>query len=180
MELTDGTITLRSPTADDAADVAAAVRASLPTLQPWMPWASDDYDDAEALRWIRGEIEPGAMPLTIISPEGDLVGSTGLNHIDWSNRRANLGYWLHPNAVGHGWATRAVHLVTDHGFGALGLHRVEILMSVENQRSRRVAERVGAEYEGILRGRLLVDGRFHDAHSFALLNTAGTHPKLHA
>ncbi len=58
MELTDGNVTLRTPTDDDATAVAAAVRDSLQTLSPWMPWATEGYDESAARAWIHGEIEP--------------------------------------------------------------------------------------------------------------------------
>jgi RimJ/RimL family protein N-acetyltransferase len=59
-------------------------------------------------------------------------------------------------------------VLAGYGLGTLGLQRLEIVMSVENHASRRVAERVGADHEGILRCRLLLHGRSHDAHSFSL------------
>jgi len=55
-------------------------------------------------------------------------------------------------------------------FGKKELHRIEIIMSVENIASQRVAEKAGAVREGILRQRLLLNGRRHDAVMFAVLN----------
>ncbi len=170
MELTDGDLTLRSPTASDADAVADAVSASLELLKPWMPWANERYDRTAAMDWISGKVEPGAVPFMMLDGTGRVIGSTGLNGIDNLNARANLGYWLRADATGFGYATRAVRLVAAYGFEQMELHRVEILMSVENEPSRRVAERAGATYEGILRGRLLLEGRHHDVHSYAIIN----------
>lgn len=39
LELTDGAIMLRAPTAGDAASVAELVVASVDHLQPWLQWA---------------------------------------------------------------------------------------------------------------------------------------------
>ncbi len=169
VELTDGRITVRSPTDDDAAEVAAAVQASLPSLRPWMPWATDDYDRDAALDWIRNVLEPAAVPLVIESESGAIVGSTGLNSIDEDNRRANLGYWLRPEATGNGYASAATGLAAAYGIRELGFQRIEIMMSVENEPSRRVAERSGAIYEGIQQRRLRYHDRQHDAHSFVFL-----------
>lgn len=170
MELTDGTVTLRTPTDDDAPAVAAAVRDSLESLRPWMPWATDDYDEAGAREWIHGIVEPSSVRFVITDVGGRIVGSTGLNGIDRLNARANLGYWLRDDATGCGYATRAARLVAEYGMTELGLHRLEILMSVENEASRRVAIRAGAQYEGVQRGRLLLQGRPHDAHSYIFLS----------
>ena len=165
--LTDGITTLRSPTDDDAPAVADAVRRSLETLSPWMPWAHGAYGLDDALAWARREIEPDAHPFVVLSDDR-LVGTAGLNHIDSLNRVADLGYWLTADAVGQGHATRATRLLLRHAFETRGLHRIQILMSVENEPSRRVAERVGAVHEGVMRGRLLLNGRHHDAHLYAV------------
>ena len=167
MELTDGTVTLRSPDDADAPAVAAAVRATLPELEPWMPWATAAYDEDAALAWIRGEFDPGGHSFVMVSDDGTIVGSSGLNRIDELNRCANLGYWLRTDATGRGWATRATRLLARYGIREVGLHRVEVIMSVENEASRRVAERAGATHEGIMRGGLLLRNRHHDVHLFS-------------
>ncbi len=107
-----------------------------------------------------------------------MVGSVGLNHFDSLNNRANLGYWLRADATGFGYATSATKLLARHGVERLGLHRIEVLMSVENEASRQVAVRAGAAYEGIQRGRLLLQGRYHDVHGYAFVAPAdgGSHP----
>jgi RimJ/RimL family protein N-acetyltransferase len=53
----------------------------------------------------------------------------------------------------------------------LGLERVEILTAVENEASRRVAERAGATLEGTVRHRFLLHGVYHDAHLYSLVRT---------
>ncbi len=169
MELTDGDLTLRTPVESDAPGITSAVQASLEALRPWMPWANERYDERAALDWITGKIERAAVPLLMIDGDGRIIGSAGLNGFDNLNARANLGYWLRTDANGFGYATRATKLIAAYGIEQLGLHRVEILMSVENEPSRRVAERAGALYEGVLRGRLLLEGRHHDTHSYVIL-----------
>jgi hypothetical protein len=48
-------------------------------------------------------------------------------------------------------APAAVHQVGHFGFDELGLHRLELLIDVENAASIRVAEKVGAVFDGVLR-----------------------------
>ena len=169
MKLSDETVTVRSPTEDEAPVVAAAVQSSLDSLQPWMPWATSDYGPEQARQWIAGELEPGAVPLVILDDAGDIVGSSGLNLIDHQNLRANLGYWVRPDRTGRGYATAATRLVAAWGLDHFGLQRIEIVMSIENERSRLVAERSGARYEGVQWGRLRYGARQHDAHMFAFV-----------
>lgn len=169
--LTDGAIRLRSPVDADAPALCAAVLASLPELTPFMPWATAAYDEAAALSWIRGEREPDEVRYLILGEDGEVAGGCGLNRFDQVNRHANLGYWLRTDRTGRGWATRATVLLARHGLTRLGLERVEILMVVENEASRRVAERAGATFEGTLRHRFLLHGVYHDAHLYSLIRT---------
>ena len=167
--LTDGIVTLRPPTEADAPVLVAAVAASLPELEPYMPWASASYDVEMALTWFRGERDRDEQRFLILGDDGVMAGVCGLNTFNEANHFANLGYWLRSDRTGRGWATRATRLLARYGLTEAGLERVEIIMSVENGPSRRVAERAGATYEGTLRHRLLLHGRYHDADLFSLI-----------
>ncbi len=169
--LTDGVITLRPPVDTDARAISAAVQASLAELAPFMPWATADHDEAAALSWIRGEREPDEVQYLIIGDHGEIAGGCGLNLFNQFNHFANLGYWLRSDRTGRGWATRATVLLARHGLIQLGLERVEIMMAVENEPSRRVAERAGATFEGTLRHRFLLHGAYHDAYLFSLVRS---------
>jgi RimJ/RimL family protein N-acetyltransferase len=169
--LTDGVISLRAPVEADARVLADAVLGSLPELTPFMPWATAAYDEAEALSWIRGEQEPDEVRYLIVGDDGVVAGGCGLNLFNQVNRSANLGYWLRSDRTGRGWATRATVLLARYGLTRLGLERIEISMAVENEPSRRVAERAGATFEGTLRHRFLLHGVFHDAHLFSVIRT---------
>ena len=171
MELTDGTLVIRPPEDSDAAEVLAAVRCSLAELSPWMPWATPAYDEANTLGWIRRELGHGEHPFVMVAGDRGIVGACGINRPDELNRFANLGYWVRTDTTGHGYATRATRLLAQYGFEHVGLARIEIVMSVENVPSRRVAERVGALHEGVMRRRLLLHRRHHDAHLYSLVAT---------
>ena len=166
--LTDGDLTVRHPLVGDAEAVAANVRASVPELEPWMPWASADYSVADALDWIEGRLGD-AYSFLLIGANGELVGTCGLNELDELNQRANLGYWVRSDQTGNGYATRATKLVARFGLEVVQLERLEIVVSVLNEQSRAVAERAGATYEGVARHRLLRSGVSQDAHIFSFV-----------
>lgn len=168
MELLADDLLLRPPLDDDAPAVADAVQESLAELSPWMPWASPDYDANSALAWVRGETgDPHRF--VMIDRGGEVVGSCGLNQLSELNRSGNLGYWVRSDRVGRGYATAATIALRTYGHNTVGLHRIEIVMSVRNEPSRRVAEKAGAEYEGRLRGCLRLHGEFHDAHCWSFV-----------
>jgi ribosomal-protein-serine acetyltransferase len=167
-ELTDGVITLRPYQMEDAEDLYAAVRESMAELSPWMPWCHQGYSIEESREWIASHKEDGEKPNEHGFRIGDArtgryLGGVGLNQINDLHRAANLGYWVRTSAAGRGVATRATRLAARFGFEQLGLIRIEIVAAVGNLASQRVAEKVGAVREGVLRNRLLINGAPHDA-----------------
>lgn len=164
-------VELRTPAVSDADALVAAVRSSLDSLAPWMPWATPTYDVAAADAWL-ADIDEHAF--VIIDHDGELVGTCGLNAFDHLDRRANLGYWVRVDRQRRGIATTATLLLRDHALHTLGLQRVEVIMSTRNHASRRVAEAAGAIYEGILRARLHLHGHAHDAHSYSFTKRPAT------
>lgn len=169
MQLTDGVITLRHPTVDDAAEIAEAVQSSLPELQVFMTWATPEYGVGTARQWINGEFEPGEERFVILDAGGEIIGACGLGPIDALNRVIELGYWVRSDRTGRGVATRAASLLARHAIDNRSAMRVEICMATENEASRRVAEKVGATHEGTLRARLLLNGEHHDADIWSIL-----------
>jgi RimJ/RimL family protein N-acetyltransferase len=65
-------------------------------------------------------------------------------------------------------ATTAVRLAARTGFEEGGLRRLKCLLSVHHEASQRVAEKAGAQREGLLR-RLRVRGRGDDAFLYGML-----------
>ncbi len=172
--LVDDEVELRPPTERDIDAIYAGVRESLPETLPWMAWCHPDYSRTESAEWVRLTEQAWAndteYPFVIVErASGTLLGTTGLNALDRQNRWANLGYWLRTPATGRGAATRAATLTAGFGFNELGLDRIEILVATGNARSQRVAQRVGAVREGVLRRRLRVGETSHDAVVFSLV-----------
>ena len=71
--------------------------------------------------------------------------------IETEEGKGELGYIVAPSARGRGVATEALRLLTDWGFTDRGLMRLELLISVDNEASKRVAARCGYVHEGVLR-----------------------------
>ena len=71
--------------------------------------------------------------------------------------------------TGRGVATAAARLAVRFAFEELGLIRLEITVALRNSASQRVAEKVGAVREGLLRKRLFINGQSEDALIYSLL-----------
>ena len=98
-----------------------------------------------------------------------VVGSVFLNHVSRQYQMANLGYLVRTSRMGEGIATAAAKLVARYGFETLGLHRIEIVVSQENAASLKVAAKLGAVREGLLRNRLYLHGSPCDAYMHSLI-----------
>lgn len=173
-ELTDAVISLRPYTTDDAQELYEAVRESIPELAPWMPWCHPDYSIEETREWLsrRDEVWEKGMDYAFRvadAQSGRMLGGVGLGQINNLHRRGNLGYWIRTSAAGRGVATRAARLVARFGFEELKLIRIEIVAAVGNLASQRVAEKVGAVREGVMRKGLTVREAAHDAVLTALI-----------
>ncbi|MEM1093800.1 MAG: GNAT family protein [Bacteroidota bacterium] len=175
LTLGDGTVVLmRHHAPDDAPKHFEAVRASLPELMQWMPWCHADYALSDSEAWVASRPEARTngevLDFVLIDPLNDvLLGSCALNHFDYSDMRASMGYWVRSGCAGRGLATAAARALAEVGLAELRLNRIEIQVAVGNRASQRVAEKIGATREGIARNRMLVEGQLHDAVIYSLI-----------
>jgi len=171
IELTDGVIRLRPFRLEDAKPLFDAVQESLTDLKPWMVWAHDEYaqhETEEYIRITRARWEENTLFAFVITDAitGEILGGCGLGQ---RHHYCNLGYWVRTSRHGQGIAGRAAKLIARFGFESAGIIRAEIVMAVPNKKSRRVAEKIGAHYEGIALNRMVVGKTIYDAYMFSLL-----------
>src|SRR5688572_15051019 len=98
-----------------------------------------------------------------------VLGFTFLNHVSRQYQMANLGYAIRTSRVGEGIATEAARQVAQHGFEKLNLQRIEIVVGKDHLASLKVAEKVSAVREGLLRNRLLSHSSPVDAYMHSLI-----------
>lgn len=116
------------------------------------------YARKEALRW--GITFQG---------EDRLIGSCSIFHFDAGFDCAETGYELNRAFWGKGIMTEAMSAVLTFGFSELGLHRIEAIIDIENERSKGLLIKLGFTYEGNLRQRFPFRDQFLDEHYFGLL-----------
>jgi RimJ/RimL family protein N-acetyltransferase len=95
----------------------------------------------------------------IVDGAGEFLGLALVPRIDREAQTAELGYIVAAAARGRGVATEALRLLTSWAFEKRGAVRLELLIGVENEPSKRVAERSGYRREGLLRSVYLKQGR---------------------
>lgn len=155
-----------------AEELTALVRHDLAHLKPWMPWATERYAVEDAREFIRRNQRQYAEDQgfsTLIFFRDRVVGSIGYNHIDWTSRKTDIGYWLAADMQGRGIMTKACGVLVGHAFKELKLNRIEIYCAVDNGRSRRIPERLGFTQEGVHRQAEWVHDHFKDLVSYSML-----------
>ena len=150
--LSRGRILVRPPRKGDVPSITAACQD--PDIARFTripsPYTEDDaaaFIELSRTGWTEGT---ATNFIGIDLHNGMLLGSCGLV-IDHRENAAELGYWVVPEARGAGVATTMAWLVADFGLEQLGLQRLNLITSANNEGSRRVATRLGFELEGTMR-----------------------------
>jgi len=158
-------VTLRPIEEEDAEFLAEAIDHPevWPTLAAVDPLSTDDERE-----WIGSLTEDDDVHL-LICVDGDPVGTIGLNRVNEVWGIAELGYYVHPDAQGNGYATDAARRIVRYGFEDRRLEKVYANVYPDNEASQRVLESVGFEREGVFREHAFVRGERIDVHRYGLL-----------
>ncbi|MQA05626.1 MAG: GNAT family N-acetyltransferase [Streptosporangiales bacterium] len=105
----------------------------------------------------------------VVTYDGEFAGQLTIGSIAWGSACAGqAGYWIDQRFAGRGVTPTALALAVDHCFGVVGLHRIEANIRPENERSRRVVEKLGFREEGLRRRFLHINGQWCDHLCYAL------------
>lgn len=174
LELKNGVITLRPYRKTDVYHAYEAVLESMDELSPWLYWCHPGYSIQETRAWVESRLiawDKGTeYAFAITDPKKSVfLGGCSLTTIHPEHKLAELGYWVRTSRTGQGVATAAVNLLVQFGFTQLRLNRIEIVVMTGNKASQRVAEKVGAAQDGVLRNRCVVHGKVYDAVMFSVI-----------
>jgi ribosomal-protein-alanine N-acetyltransferase len=147
-------LTVRPLAADDAKHVDEIFADR--TTRRWLP-LPPDHEPVDGLAWCT-EVPAGRRArgsgdhYGVIRREDErLVGCLWIRRTDWTARTTEVWYAVARAARGFGVAAEAldalaIAMILEHGF-----HRVEVRVAPGNVGSRRVVEKAGFTYEGLLR-----------------------------
>lgn len=168
---------MEMPALKQADELALLVQKNLTHLQPWMPWAVDNYGKEHAETWIkmtRDEFASSGSFNSVILLNEECIGTIGFHALDNVNRKAEIGYWINKEYEGRGIITKCCRVLINYLFDKLELNRVQINCNVNNVKSRAVPERLGFTLEGKLREVELLNGRFGDWAIYGMLRSEWT------
>lgn len=171
---------LRPQKPGDGVELNAAIRASQAELLPWMPWAHGPPTVEESELNVRESAYKFLTREDIRYPmfdqkSGQFIGSTGLHRINWRIPSFEIGYWIHSQHTGKGYATEGALVMALLCFRKLGAKRVDIRCDTQNVASIAVAKKLGFELEGCLRSSILSGDLLEarDLFIFSRLNGEG-------
>jgi RimJ/RimL family protein N-acetyltransferase/8-oxo-dGTP pyrophosphatase MutT (NUDIX family) len=148
--LTDGVVVLR-PWRDE--DIETAIAGHDEEIARWFgfPVVRPTYEQHRQAveNWRTAYAEGRSKVNFVVENDGTLVGSVEVRNV--GNDTGALSWTLYAGHRGHGFATRAVRLLTDYAIDALHMRRVEAEVDAANERSLRVATRAGLRREGVKR-----------------------------
>jgi len=167
-------LTLRPAVADDLAATWEYRR--LPEVSRWLTRAPATLEE-----YREHFLDPDRLARTLVVEfQGQVIGDLMLKVEDaWGQAevadlvrgtQAELGWVLHPEHAGHGYATEAVRALIDLAFDDMGLRRVTAGCFAANEASWRLMERVGMRRETVsVRESLHRSGEWLDGMGYALL-----------
>ncbi len=98
-----------------------------------------------------------------------VIGDVSLTLVSAHARQAEIGWMLHPDHEGHGYATEAAAVVAAAAFDDLAVHRIYARLDVENTGSARLCERLGMRREAHLVENDLDGDRWGSEYVYAAL-----------
>jgi len=172
--LSDLRIVVRPWQCTDAAALHAAARESAALVHPWLARLDTLQGLEDAETWMvasenhwRSATEYRFGIFDRREP-GRCLGGVNLQRLERLDRIATLDGWVRTTATGMGIATDAAGLVARFGLTAAEFDRIDLLAPIGNGAARRVAEKLGARPEGVLRRRLVLRGAHVPAHLYWL------------
>ena len=148
IELSDGTIAIRTHKLRDVHPYFEAVQESIAEISRHLSWCHQNYAIEEARMWTEKTVptlwqQQSEYHFVITDAiTGSILGGCGLDEVNWVNQTANLGYWVRTSRTRQGVATAASRLLARFGFEKLQLKRIDVVTSIENVPSVRVIEKL--------------------------------------
>lgn len=99
----------------------------------------------------------------IVQSGEEKLGLVELVEIDYIHRRAEFQIIIAPQHQGHGYASTATRLAMDYGFNVLNLHKLYLIVDVENHKAVHIYQKLGFQIEGELVDEFFVNGAYHNA-----------------
>jgi len=112
-----------------------------------------------------------SIAFTICTIEPDQpVGLTFFTRIDWAGRAAVFYIAVaEKENWSKGYGSETVRMMVEYAFKTLNLNRIQLHVTVGNERAVKAYKKAGFQVEGTLRQAMYFEGRYHDFYVMAVL-----------
>ena len=148
-------------------DIRALTEADAEAIRGWRyPGRYSTYDVGDSISAVRG--------YWAVAHEAELVGyccfgpEARVPGVDEEAGTLDVGYGLRPDLVGRGLGRAFVEAILDFAVDQFSPRRLRLLILSWNERSRKVAEALGFEDEGVVPS---------DEGDFLVMTRPGPHPR---
>jgi RimJ/RimL family protein N-acetyltransferase len=164
---------LRPFVADDF-DVVFAMRSD-PGVTQWLEWGPQTEDEVRAaleMKIAGTTVVAEGDPLFLAAMHQDTGAFVGDFVLQWTSQKhgtGEIGFIVHPEHQGHGYATEAGAVLLRLAFDELGLHRVIGRTEPRNTGSAHVLEKLGMRREAHLVENEWIKGEWQSELDYAIL-----------
>jgi RimJ/RimL family protein N-acetyltransferase len=102
--------------------------------------------------------------------DAKMIGEVNIHLFPKQQSHGEIGWLLHPDYQGRGYATEAAQVLLTYGFAHRKLHRITSMCDTRNTASIRLMERLGMRREGHLKQSNFMQGAWQDEYIYALLS----------
>lgn len=142
-----------------------------PRVGPNAGW-KPHKEEKESLEFINYAIQkrefgqPGIFAI-VLKENYKMIGTIEIH--SFQEFKGEIGFVLHPDYWNQGLITEAAKAVIIYGMEILELERLQYCHFDMNVRSKRVCEKLGFTFEGVLRKKFkLFDGRYMDDYTYSI------------
>ena len=168
---------LRPLTEADADDVFAYQ--SIPEVVRYLPWPLRDREESlehtqKRAGFVRLEADQDVMILAaeLVDESGErgrVIGDITVFLDSAANAQLEIGWVIHPDFQGKGYAAEAARAVLDLAFGEIGAHRVSARLDPQNLASVALCRRLGMRQEAHFVESEIFKGEWSDLAIYAVL-----------
>jgi len=125
----------------------------------------------KAKKWIKKSwVENSCYFGVFLKEDNKLIGNVELCHMNWwQNKAGEICYMIKKEYRGKGYAKEASKILINHCFKKLRFHKIYADTDHDNIISQKVLEKLGFRFEGRIREKHLVNGRWKDEMDYGLL-----------
>ena len=131
---------------------------SIEEAEKFVDFFSNNYNEKRGIRWGIEKKETKGI-----------IGTIGFNAWLPKHKRAEIGYEIHPEQWGKGYASEAVSRVLTYGFDVMNLTRIGAVVFLNNEASNKLLTNIGFQKEGVLKKYMYQNGVAHDTYVYSLL-----------